>query len=98
MIEGIDTADIEQESFPLTDVSSDELAVVLAEQKQEASDAVDAVNWSLLDSERPLTDEKVESLRQVGNALTALSRTLSRRVPEEQYVEGEECREMSGDR
>jgi len=83
--EGNDNAAIGGASFPLQDESSQELAVVLADQKQEARDAVDAVNWSLLDEEKPLTDKKVEALAEVGNALTALSRTLSLRVlPEHQ--------------
>lgn len=93
-----DTAAIGIEGFPLRDEPDDDLAVVLEEQKENAIAAVDEVTRALVNDDAPLTDRKVHELSEVGDALTALSRTLSTRVPDEyRAVTHEEYEEMYGD-
>lgn len=74
---------IDTDGFPLRDATDEDLALALEEQKQEAKEAVDDVTRALLNDCEPLTDKKAQRVAEAGDALTALWRTLTLRVPEE---------------
>lgn len=93
-----DSAAIGVEGFPLREETAEDLALVIEGQKQEAMATADEVTRALLNDSEPLTDEKVRRLSEVGDALTALSRTLSLHVSDEHRAETkEEYEEMYGD-
>lgn len=84
---------IDTDGYPLRDASDEDLALALEGQKQEAKEAVDDVTRALLNDCEPLTDEKAQRVADAGDALTALWRTLTLRVPEEhrqRWQDGEE--------
>jgi hypothetical protein len=85
--EGQDGTDIGRESFPLREASDDETALALEEQKQEAREAVNDVCAALLNDDVELEAEDVARLGDAGLALSALSRTLSLRVPAHEFEE-----------
>ena len=86
------------ESFPLRDESDENLALALEDWKQETKDAVNDATRALLNDSEPLTDEKVRRVAEAGDALTALTATLTHRVPDEYRAETEaEYQEMFGD-
>lgn len=85
--EGQDGTDIGRESFPLREASSEETALALEEQKQEARAAVNDVCAALLNESEELEAEDVARLGDAGEALAALSRTLSLGVPAHEFEE-----------
>ena len=80
---GYDSEEIGREAFPFREESDEGLALVLEGQKQEAMAAVNDVTRALLNDEEPLTDGKVQRVKDAAHALRALSDTVSLRVPEE---------------
>jgi hypothetical protein len=77
----MELSEIEGVDRPLDDGPDEEIALALEGVKDEARETTEAVTSALLNEDRPLTDEDVERLWQAGNALAALSRTLTGRVP-----------------
>lgn len=86
----MELSEIEGEDRPLDDESDEEIALALAGALDEARQGADNVSTALLNEERPLTDEDVKRLWQAGNALVALSRTLTGRVPPVEESSSEE--------
>lgn len=76
-----------RETRPLEDASDERVALAIEEQKQKARVAADDVCRALLNDDVPLTDEKVAALGDTAEALSALVRTVTMRVPPEHQFE-----------
>lgn len=74
---------IEFESYPLDDKDDETLALVLEGERQEVKEATDEVTRALLNDDEPLTDEQIDALTEAAQRIDALTRTLSKRVPDE---------------
>lgn len=86
---GQDGTELEREGFPLKEATNEEIALALEEEKQKVRSAADDVSRALLNEDVPLTDVTVGDLWKAADAVTALSRTLTLRVPEAHRVESE---------
>ena len=78
---GHESIDFRTEQKRLQEMSDEELAEVLEEQKQAAREAASAVDSALLNEHVPLTGEMVEALWDAGAAVETIARVLSLRVP-----------------
>jgi ATP-dependent exoDNAse (exonuclease V) beta subunit len=87
---GQDSTELEREGFPLNEATNEEIALALEEEKQKVRSAADDVSRALLNEDVPLTGDMVERLWSASGAVTALSRTLSLRVPKAHRIEESE--------
>ena len=84
---GQDSTELAREGFPMREATDEEIALALEEEKQKVRSAANDVSRALLNEDVPLTDETVGDLWKAADAVTALSRTLTLRVPEAHRVE-----------
>ena len=84
---GQDSIELGREGFPMTEATDEEIAQVIEGETEKVEAAAADVLRALRDDDVPLTDEKVSKLWVASDAITALSRSLTQRVPEAHQVE-----------